>query len=344
MKPKKLLFILVLGAFFSLMGCKKDKCPIVELPPPPPPPEIPVVNIIDTWAPVTNSFSANLIRVDFPTTSTGYICGSGGTVLKSTDGGQSWSALTSGTTQSLYVVEFLDENTGYVGGDGNTLLKTTDGGQTWTPLTVGGNIRGIYFFDANTGFISGGSGYLRKTTDGGQTWTTLNSGTTNGLHTIYFINSSIGFVCGQYGYLAKTIDGGANWSMINTGVTFVGNSLLIDVYFIDNNIGYCVGGNFEGTDSYILKSINGGNTWSRLTPPSNNITYSTIRFTNQNEGYAVGGYVPTQGLGTIIKTSDGGLTWNVAYTDNSSRLFGLEVISTDKILSVGNNTSIVMGN
>ena len=83
---------------------------------------------------------------------------------------------------------------------------------------------------------------------------------------------------------------------------------LKSVYFTDSNTGYAVGD--LGT---ILKTNNGGTTWTVLSSGTTNRLYS-VYFTDANTGYAVGGeYLSslTQ-TGIILKTSDGGITWTVS--------------------------------
>ena len=62
---------------------------------------------------------------------TGYAVGQEGTIIKTTDQGNSWKILKSGTTNYLYSVYFLNPDTGYAVGYGGTILKTTDGGNNW---------------------------------------------------------------------------------------------------------------------------------------------------------------------------------------------------------------------
>jgi photosystem II stability/assembly factor-like uncharacterized protein len=333
-------FLFLLMAPFYFLGCKQkchDVTPIV----PPPVKD----NLIKGWKTVTIPYSGDLLRLDFPTSSTGYICGLGGIILKTTDEGFTFSKLKSGTTQDLYDIDFVNANIGYAGGNGNTLLKTIDGGQTWTSLSIGSiTIRGIYFIDTNIGFVCGAAGSLKKTTDGGVTWITLNSGTSvNDIVQISFTDLNIGYISGRDGYIAKTTNGGQTWNQLNTGVTFTGISNLHGLCFIDNNSGFASGGNVESTESYILKTSDGGTSWLRLSPQYNGVSYTDIQFSDSLTGYAVGGYANNNSLGYIIKTSDGGITWSTIYISPSSRLFGLRLVNSGLAFAVGFNTTIVKG-
>jgi len=80
-------------------------------------------------------------------------------------------------------------------------------------------------------------------------------------------------------------------------------------FFVNENIGYSV-----GPDCLIIKTIDGGQKWNILRQKRNFLNrnmpytsgsvdyYSSVFFIDQNVGYVVGLY-------TIIKTTDGGKTW-----------------------------------
>jgi photosystem II stability/assembly factor-like uncharacterized protein len=79
------------------------------------------------------SVAQTLFGVFFSDVSTATVVGSGGTILRTTDGGAHWIAQSSGTIQDLTGVFFTDTNTGPVVGYGGTILHTSDGGAHWTP-------------------------------------------------------------------------------------------------------------------------------------------------------------------------------------------------------------------
>lgn len=121
--------------------------------------------------------------VDFANLQTGWAVGSGGRILKSTDGGATWAAQVSGTTSDLSAVNFLDAQRGWATAVfGGQILRTTNGGASWAIANVGANmvIRDIAFADANNGWVVGTdfsnfpnsvSSILLYSGDGGVTWT-----------------------------------------------------------------------------------------------------------------------------------------------------------------------------
>jgi photosystem II stability/assembly factor-like uncharacterized protein len=88
----------------------------------------------------------------------------------------------------------------------------------------------------------------------------------------------------------------SNWIVQKNGTTNALNTLN-SVYFTDANTGYTVG--YSGT---ILKTINGGATWTEQTSGTTQILTSVF-FTDANTGYIAGWD------GTILKTVNAGENW-----------------------------------
>ena len=266
------------------------------------------------WNLQANYTSSRLESVFFPDSNTGYIVGTGGTIMKTTNGGSSWT-FPSGITYPdmyFYSVYFSDANTGYIvgiPGISNTckILKTINGGIDWYSLSYGtAHQLKIFFTDANTGYAAGDrlpglSGIIFKTSDSGNTWygQSVGSGESS-LYAVFFPNPDTGIAVGYHGIIKKTTNAGLSWDDQVSGTT---NNLL-SVYFNDANNGYAVGS--QGT---ILKTTNGGTTWININPPQSFLDeFNAVYFTDTNTGYVVGRKMP--GLyGVILKTTDGGENW-----------------------------------
>jgi photosystem II stability/assembly factor-like uncharacterized protein len=75
-------------------------------------------------------FSQGMQGIDFPKPETGFAVGLVGTILRSTDLGNTWSPQTSGTFFDLFDVHFTSAGlTGVAVGAAGTILRTTNGGQ-----------------------------------------------------------------------------------------------------------------------------------------------------------------------------------------------------------------------
>ena len=127
------------------------------------------------WTPQNSGVSVLLNDVYFSDNQTGWAVGDDGTIVNTTDGGQTWNTQTSGVTDILRAVFFIDNNTGWaVGGKLNkTMLKTTDGGSNWQSLdasSIFSNLMyDIAFVDENTGWVIT-TDSIYRTSDGGNTW------------------------------------------------------------------------------------------------------------------------------------------------------------------------------
>ena len=130
-----------------------------------------------------------------PGTLTGWTVGSGGKILKSTDGGASWTLQRDASHFfNLIDVSFADLNNGWtVGGEE---LHTADGGLTWVKQNTGifASVS-VYALTPTTAWI-GGLQDLGRTTDGGVTWTIERPSNTDWF-AINFLDAENGWAGGQ---------------------------------------------------------------------------------------------------------------------------------------------------
>src|SRR5437764_1996505 len=121
----------------------------------------------------------NLRGASFVDASTGTVVGEYGTIVRTTDGGNSWTIQVSGTTQTLWAVSFTDANNGTAVGEGGTIVGTTDGGNHWVTQPSGTTLqlRGVSFSDSNNGAAAGAGGTILRTTDSGTSWVPQSCGT-----------------------------------------------------------------------------------------------------------------------------------------------------------------------
>jgi photosystem II stability/assembly factor-like uncharacterized protein len=195
----------------------------------------------------------NLVRIHFADSRTGWVVGYGGTILHTTDGGETWTKQVSSTTLRFVRIHFADFRMGWVVGYGGTILHTTDGGEIWTKQDSGTTLSlvRIHFADSRTGWVVGHGGTILHTTDGGETWKKQVSGTTSHLWQIHFADSRTGWVVGNGGTILRTIDGGKTWTKQDSGTTLN----LVRSHFADSRTGWVVGegGTILATRDYDLK-------------------------------------------------------------------------------------------
>lgn len=122
---------------------------------------------------------------------------------------------------------------------------------------------------------------------------------------LIFTNEKTAYAISRLGKIIKTADGGATWTSLNSTVNFY----LKKIQFVNANIGYVIGG--DNTGSYLLKTINSGQTWSVINlNTAEKGSPAGMFFKNENEGYINGNKF-------FIKTTNGGLTWTTVITNTT---------------------------
>ncbi len=184
----------------------------------------------------------------------GWFVGAQGSVLTSSDLGQTFVTLHTPTQSDLYAIAMLpDGATGWAVGDAGTILHTTNGGQTWTTQVSQSSRRlnGVVFRDALHGFVVGDYRTLLVTSDGGITWGGLD-GQLLSLNAVTLTDAQHVYVVGDSGGVLVSTDGGNTFNTVATPTT----EHLLAVAFSSNLNGYAVGA--EGT---LIVTTDGGQTW-----------------------------------------------------------------------------------
>ena len=252
------------------------------------------------WTPLNVNMNSNFVDVQFLNDSVGFVTGSNGAILKTTDHGLSWINTNNTGNTSAFRIHFPGDSVGY-GLALNNLFKTVDQGVTWFALPAFNTFdkKNLFFLNDSTGFFISGYGGVDKTTDGGMNWNPLNTNCTGTLaeEDIFFADPNTGYFGGWYSTCAsRTTDGGNTWLVLPNNLLYV----IKSIYFTSVSTGYMTGWNSSQTEG-IEKTSDSGNTWVMLNTPS--WSYTSIYCTDSNTCYAVGPY------GVISKTTDGGINW-----------------------------------
>ncbi len=205
---------------------------------------------------------------------------------------------------------------------GGKIMKTTDGGVNWTWQTTAAfaapagfpNI--VYFFDANNGICMGdpNAGYFEiyTTTDGGDNW--IRTPQANiatqltgefGVTSVYTAHGDSTLWFGtNLGRIYKTTDRGLNWAAFSTPYT---GSYIGDIAFKDALNGIATNGSPASALSDIIRTTDGGATWSLVATNTANILTKVLSYV---PGTAATYFLssPQAGGGTAF-TLDDGDTW-----------------------------------
>jgi len=288
------------------------------------------------WKKLPIGTDADLIDLHFVSPDKGWVVGRGPTILKTVDGGKTWISQQANIDQDIYSVFFVDENCGWVGGNKGAIIKTTDGGRTWNQCNSGTvyTVESLYFTDKNHGYAAVNqwtnyrSGWVLQTLDGGDTWCESFQTNHYGLIDINFVDKQNGWAVGSNGFFIRTTDGALNWSVQKT----ISSYWLHSVFFNDSNSGWVAGG---GEDHIIiLRTLNGGKTWSSIKNSMHNGFLAGSFFTNKNRGWVCGSG------GLILRTEDGGINWQKEITNIDQHLVEMFFINNVGYV-VGNNGTIL---
>ncbi|MCI0337261.1 MAG: YCF48-related protein [Acidobacteria bacterium] len=258
-------------------------------------------------------------------------------------------------------------------GDGQTLLFiTNNGGRTWTNKPMP-NILSLHFIDAKNGWAVGKDATVLRTKDGGEQWSPLpgmeklvglpvESSTYNyGFCDVFFLDANHGWMIGNFygrarsniGGLFVTSDGGSSWKRIPLTLQTQYTSgrftpgLLHSVNFTDLNTGSVTGEMSDGEARFffVLHTRDGGKTWEQFRRPSRAI-HST-QFLNPSNGWSAA-FAPREGGAeaviydtTLMRTDNGGMSWQNDFVARGRRIRGVFFISPTKGWAVGDRGMIL---
>ena len=241
--------------------------------------------------------------------------GDTGAVVRSSDGGVTWTGRTPQAQRELNSIAFAGPSYGWaVGawfgpGDSSSLvLRTSDGGASWqeTVLSPGfwdAGLSGVDFVSRRTGCAVGAAGLVLRTVDGGARWRTVRAsrGGDDALYAVDLVTATRGWAVGTRGLVLTTRDG-VRWSKQRSRTT----DSLFGVSFASGRVGYAA-----GAAGRIIKTIDGGATWRRLSSGTR-AALVAVDFADVSRGWAVGaGLAVATGdvVPVVVRTLDGGRTW-----------------------------------
>jgi photosystem II stability/assembly factor-like uncharacterized protein len=322
----------------------------------------------------------NLRAVHFVDSMTGWAAGDAGAVYRTTDGGRTWKPLLSGVSANINFVYFLDWNHGWMIGDSTSkdddgetvLLSTINGGRTWMIQKIP-NLLSVHFSDLQNGWAVGRNATVLRTTNGGNDWKPVeeiqnviglpveSSNYNFGFRDVYFLDANHGWLIGNFygraqsniGGLFVTTDGGNTWKRLplTFQTQYVSGrftpGLLHSVRFVDENTGSVTGEMRDGENRFFfaLHTRDGGKTWEQHRTPSR-ATHST-QFLDPTNGW-MAAFAPREGSAeavvydtSLMRTDNGGLSWQNDFTAKGSRIRSIFFLSPYKGWAVGDRGMIL---
>ena len=284
------------------------------------------------WVKQTVDTTASLRGLSVVNEKVVWASGTGGTVIKTADGGKTWKVMTVPGAEKLDFrdIEAFDANTAYIlsigNGENSRIYKTTDGGVTWKEQFRNKDEKA--FFDAIACWdryaciamsdpVDGE--YVLMSTPKGEVWLQhlsdsksapkakdgeaafAASGTcliTHGRHGVFLVSG------GSDARVFRSDDRGLGWTTVNTPITKgTSGSGIFSIAMYDDMNGVIVGGNYEKPNEAkdnLAFTVDGGKTWTR----GNGLSgyRSAVTYIDYRTIIAVG----TNGTDLTL---DGGKTW-----------------------------------
>ncbi len=161
-----------------------------------------------------------------------------------------------------------------------------------------------------------------KTVDGGNNWDTV--------ATTFFVQRSTKFITplkgfvGAFGYtnnptadvLRKTLDGGNSWIDLTLSIDSTARKGICGLAIGDSSTIYGCG-NWSATSAYIVKSSDGGNTWSTINMGAYASALIDMYFITADTGFATGKSPAPFNNAIILYTTNGGASWVTKFQNNT---------------------------
>lgn len=326
-----------------------------------------------TWTPGATPDGTFVWSLHFTDAQNGWGSGTKENIVRTTDGGRTWQTQRGGLpaprqfNAPLRDIFMFDTQRGLTVGNGGLVFSTSDGGATWVRRQNGSGetVHKIVAIDSQRAWAAMEDGEIMKTTDGGRFWTRQkvyvgSSDADATIAGIAFPNNQNGWasIRGRIGTpgvpsILKTTNAGEDWQDVNNAPAH--NSWALDTF--DGQTIVSVG--FEGGGAPIVRSTDGGQTWTYTVYPGSSIirdvdmvspdvgfmaagsrilkstdgfaTWTTIQdggnwfdvsFVDANNGWALGAS-PTNSLTELWHTSNGGATWDATPMPDATAVHGV---------------------
>lgn len=257
-----------------------------------------------------------------------------GDLLQTTDRGRTWSTRRDRSMGPLKRVSFIDQNRGWAVNESGEVWTSRDRGLSWgrlSRLEYGERCDALTFIDETHGWAFEPFS-LWSTEDGGVSWKRFfplanNNSITEPFHRFQFLNLKMGWLGGENGAIYHTSDGGRVWNARRTRR----NADISALFFLDERRGWLS----LRPNCTLLRTDDGGETWSELPAPSQDLELRSIHFKNKNDGWGAGFGKEVdatrfdKSLGVLLRTNDGGQTWYTINPDQKDSFYD-KVYFTDE--------------
>ena len=251
-----------------------------------------------------------------------------GTILHTTDGGQTWARQGSGGSipdAGLSSVSAVSSQVAWAVGWQGVILKTTDRGASWVRQADGMfpivQFENVSAWDANVAWAVGqdsgysGPPFILHTSDGGTTWTRQGQDslpTHGGLISVHVASANVAWVVGTDYSGFRTTDAGQHWyrAVPPAGIAHINGVCALDEQTAWLAVDY----------STVMFTPNAGDTWIKQSTPGAGSFCVNLGVTAVHTDTVWVASTTAAGPGQILRTFDRGVTWTVQLRTDSAGL------------------------
>ena len=296
------------------------------------------------WKHLQSPVNVPLLYLSFVDSLTGWAAGGEGTIICTTNGGDSWIIQNSNVQTFITDIFFIDKNIGWAITENDEfpfnsiILRTANGGSDWSAENFPDSLKHlttVFFFDSLNGFVGGS--HITYTSNGGSSW--VRAEIDSSLYSSFpvynfnFLNRQFGYACGgftdQAGVIWQTTNSGLNWTAQGVSVDKV-----LDIFIFDSLGAITLSGDPEGFFPIAdIKTTNAGMDWSNDTLSFSCLSFA-IDFRTYNEGWSASGY-------QFLVTTNRGEIWSEFATPDSSVIYDLQFTDARNGYAVGQDGVIL---
>lgn len=248
------------------------------------------------------------------------------------------SLQTEAATESLILDAATDGQRTLIAGEQGHILYSDDSGATWThaQVPVSLALTSVTFCGQNCAWVTGHDGVLLRSTDRGQSWQTNFTGTDIARLSADAAEAAIRQLEADIEQASPDEVEDLEWALddalfafddataaLEDGVTMP----LLDVWFENERNGFAL-----GAYGIMLRTEDGGSTWSlisdRLDNPDDFHLYSIAKS-------AAGTLLVAGEAGTLLRSRDGGETWDRPDSPYQGSFFGVVAASDGALVTFG---------
>ena len=287
------------------------------------------------WHSIPSGVTTNFNSVVAINETDAWVVGDAGTILYTSDSGQTWVTENSGVSSDLLDITF--NQVPFVVGTSGTILARIDG--VWTDISILGgpdlnavSVTNFTQLGNAVIYVAGNGGKIYK--GDGLAFNETATGETTDINGMSFYDHLNGLAVGDNGVILGTTDGAVTWEVRDTPSN-VSSTNFNDVFFVSNIRAYIVGDDGVFLRSAFQNDVGIGYQWKEWSTGLN-VNLHGVDASSVNKVWVIGD------LGTVALTKDGGATFTSQKLDvnTTSRFNEISMVNSDIGFLVGDSSEI----